>query len=51
VGGYAHELVEGARVSRWLTACRLARALARDYDCVARDDADMLRLEGASSIA
>ena len=46
VGGYAHELVEGARVLALVDS--LQARFARDYDCVAPAmTPDMLRLEGA----
>jgi DNA mismatch repair protein MutS2 len=48
VGGYAHELVEGARVLALVDSLQARARFARDYDCVAPDDwARRLRLEGA----
>ena len=48
VGGYAHELVEGARVLALVDSLQARARFARDYDCVAPAmTPDMLRLEGA----
>ena len=48
VGGYAHELVEGARVLALVDSLQARARFARDYDCVAPAmTADLLRLEGA----
>ena len=48
VGGYAHELVEGARVLARVDSLQARARFARDYDCVAPAmTPDMLRLEGA----
>jgi len=48
VGGYAHELVEGARVLALVDSLQARARFARDYDCVAPAiTPDLLRLEGA----
>src|ERR1035438_3385247 len=48
VGGYAHGLVEGARVLALVDSLQARARFARDYDCVAPAIApDLLRLEGA----
>jgi DNA mismatch repair protein MutS2 len=48
VGGYAHELVEGARVLGLVDSLQARARFARDYDCVAPAiTPDLLRLEGA----
>jgi DNA mismatch repair protein MutS2 len=48
VGGYAHELVEGARVLALVDSLQARARFARDYDCVAPGmTPDLLRLEGA----
>jgi DNA mismatch repair protein MutS2 len=48
VGGYAHELVEGARVLALVDSLQARARFARDYDCVAPTmTPDLLRLEGA----
>jgi DNA mismatch repair protein MutS2 len=48
VGGYAHGLVEGARVLALVDSIQARARFARDYDCVGPAiDVDRLRLEGA----
>jgi DNA mismatch repair protein MutS2 len=48
VGGYAHGLVEGARVLALVDSVQARARFARDYDCVAPAIApDLLRLEAA----
>src|ERR1039457_122057 len=48
VGGYAHGLVEGARVLALVDSLQARARFARDYDCVAPAIApDLLRLEDA----
>ncbi len=48
VGGYAHGLVEGARVLALVDSLQARARFARDYDCVAPAIApDLLRLEAA----
>jgi DNA mismatch repair protein MutS2 len=48
VGGYAHGLVEGARVLALVDSLQARARFARDYDCVAPSIApDLLRLEAA----
>jgi len=48
VGGYAHGLVEGARVLALVDSLQARARFARDYDCVAPSIApDLLRLESA----
>jgi DNA mismatch repair protein MutS2 len=48
VGGYAHGLVEGARVLALVDSLQARARFARDYDCVGPAIApDLLRLEGA----
>jgi len=48
VGGYAHALVEGARVLALVDSLQARARFARDYDCVAPSIApDLLRLEAA----
>ena len=48
VGGYAHALVEGARVLALVDSLQARARFARDYDCVAPAiTPDLLRLEGA----
>jgi DNA mismatch repair protein MutS2 len=48
VGGYAHGLVEGARVLALVDSLQARARFARDYDCAAPSIApDLLRLEGA----
>ena len=48
VGGYAHALVEGARVLVLVDSLQARARFARDYDCVAPSIApDLLRLDSA----
>ena len=48
VGGYAHGLVDGARVLALVDSLQARARFARDYDCVAPSIApDLLRLEAA----
>ncbi len=48
VGGYAHGLVEGARVLALVDSLQARARFARDYDCVAPSIApELLRLENA----
>jgi DNA mismatch repair protein MutS2 len=48
VGGYAHGLVEGARVLALVDSLQARARFARDYDCAAPAiSPDLLRLEGA----
>jgi DNA mismatch repair protein MutS2 len=48
VGGYAHALVEGARVLALVDSLQARARFARDYDCVAPAiTPDLLRLEAA----
>jgi len=48
VGGYAHALIEGARVLALVDSLQARARFARDYDCVAPVIApDLLRLEAA----
>ena len=48
VGGYAHGLVDGARVLALVDSLQARARFARDYDCVAPSIApDLLRLESA----
>src|SRR5271157_6261970 len=48
VGGYAHSLVEGARVLALVDSLQARARFARDYNCVAPSIApDLLRLEAA----
>jgi DNA mismatch repair protein MutS2 len=48
VGGYAHGLVEGARVLALVDSLQARARFARDYDCVAPAIApELLRLDGA----
>ena len=48
VGGYAHALVEGARVLALVDSLQARARFARDYDCVAPSIApDLLRLDAA----
>jgi DNA mismatch repair protein MutS2 len=48
VGGYAHGLVEGARVLALVDSLQARARFARDYDCVAPAiTPDLLRLDGA----
>jgi DNA mismatch repair protein MutS2 len=48
VGGYAHGLVEGARVLALVDSLQARARFARDYDCIAPAIApDLLRLEAA----